>query len=88
MSSDAVKSLKNLSQDELQNYLCELWRKQLKLDRVDVSDDFMKLGGQSVDMFRMLAKLENDFDKEIDFDDFFETPTLAVLRDLLLRLPV
>lgn len=88
MSSDTVKSFKNMSQNELQNYLCDLWRKQLKLDSVDVSDDFMKLGGQSVDMFRMLAKLENDFDREIDFDDFFETPTIAVLRDLLLRLAV
>jgi acyl carrier protein len=60
----------------------------LKLDQVSTEDDFMKLGGQSVDMFRMLARLENDFDREIDFDAFFENPRLSVLRDVLIALQI
>lgn len=83
MTSGAVKTL---TQEQIQTYLCDLWKKQLKLETINLTDDFMKAGGQSVDMFRMLARIENDFDKEIDFDDFFENPTITVLGNLLLRL--
>jgi acyl carrier protein len=84
--SGQVNPLQTYNKEQLQLYLSELWKQQLKLEYINLTDDFMKAGGQSVDMFRMLAKIENDFDKEIDFDDFFENPTIAVLSDLLLRL--
>ena len=83
MTSDAVKTF---TQEQMQAYLCDLWKKQLKLNTVNLTDDFMKAGGQSVDMFRLLARIENDFDKEIDFDDFFENPTIDVLCNLLMCL--
>lgn len=87
MSLDlAQKKLSDLSSDDISNYLQALWKMQLKLESVAMNDDFMNLGGQSVDMFRMLARIEEDFDLEIDFDDFFETPSLSVLHTLLVNL--
>jgi len=80
------KSLQELSDEEITSYLQSLWKMQLKLEDVSMNDDFMSLGGQSVDMFRMLARLENDFDLEIDFDDFFENPCLSELHSLLVNL--
>ena len=82
----ASKSLSELSGEEVESYLKALWEMQLKLNDIDVSADFISIGGQSVDMFRMLARLEEDFDLEIDFDDFFEIPTLSVLHQLLINL--
>ena len=82
----ATKNLNELSHAEVESYLKALWSMQLRLDDVDVSADFINIGGQSVDMFRMLARLEEDFDLEIDFDDFFETPTLSVLHQLLINI--
>jgi len=80
------KALHELSSEQIESYLKSLWAMQLKLESVNKDDDFMSLGGQSVDMFRMLARLEEDFDLEIDFDDFFENPNLATLHALLVKL--
>lgn len=80
------KALSELSHDEVASYLRALWKMQLKLEEVSMEDDFMSIGGQSVDMFRMLARLEEDFDLEIDFDDFFENPCLSALHSLLVNL--
>ncbi len=88
MSLDlAQKGFQSLSSEELESYLRALWAMQLKLDggeAIDNSAEFMSLGGQSVDLFRMLARLEEDFDLEVDFDDFFEEPTLNSLLKLLI----
>lgn len=82
----AKKTLDQLTPEEITSYLQALWKKQLKIDNVTMDDDFMNLGGQSVDMFRMLARLEQDFDLEIDFDDFFENPCLSALQSLLVNI--
>lgn len=74
-----------MSQDDLEIYLMELWKKQLKIDNVNLDDDFLALGAQSIDMFRMLTRIENDFDCEIDFDEFFEDTRLSVLLEILLK---
>ena len=87
MSSElSSKSINEISGEELLSFLQALWNKQLKLESVGVEDDFMTLGGQSVDMFRMLVTIEDSLDAEIDFDDFFENTKLSVLHGLLLSL--
>ena len=87
MSLELAKTpIKELSSDEIASYLQSLWKMQLKLEKVDMADDFMAIGGQSIDMFRMLARLEEDFDLEIDFDDFFENTCLSTLHALLVKL--
>lgn len=77
-------SLQLISEEDLVNYLKDLWMKQLKLDSLELGDDFLALGGQSVDLFRMLTRIESDFDAEIDFDDFFDNTSLEALLGLLL----
>jgi len=79
------KKLNAMSQDDLEIYLMGLWKKQLKIDNVNLDDDFLALGAQSIDMFRMLTRIENDFDCEIDFDEFFEDTRLSVLLEILLK---
>lgn len=83
-SESSQLSLRALSEGDLLIYLKGLWMKQLKLDSLDLSDDFLALGGQSVDLFRMLTRIESDFDAEIDFDDFFDNTSLEALLGLLL----
>ena len=78
--------LKNMTSETLESYLKELWMNQLKLEEIGIDDDFLMLGAQSIDMFRMLTRIENDFDCEIDFDEFFEDTRLAVLLETLLKL--
>ncbi len=68
----------------LQDYLKTLWCYQLKLENVNLEDDFLKLGAKSVDLFRMLTRIETDFNLEIDFDAFFEDSRLSVLLNILL----
>ncbi len=81
--SAVEKKLKASDVSTLENYLKGLWKKQLKIDTVNSDDDFLLLGAQSIDMFRMLTRIENDFDCEIDFDAFFEDARLSVLLNIL-----
>lgn len=80
------KKLNEMNADALENYLKDHWKKQLKIDQVNIDDDFLLLGAQSIDMFRMLTRIENDFDCEIDFDEFFEDSRLQVLLNILIKL--
>lgn len=80
------KKLKDMNDDALEKYLKDHWKKQLKIQEVNPDDDFLLLGAQSIDMFRMLTRIENDFDCEIDFDEFFEDTRLQVLLNILLKL--
>ena len=84
--SIAEKKIKEMNHGDLEVYLKDLWKKQLKVENINIDDDFLSLGAQSIDMFRMLTRIENDFDCEIDFDEFFENTRLSVLLEILLKL--
>ena len=76
--------IKEMDEQALKAYLQDLWQTQLKLEQVEEEDDFLKLGAQSVDMFRMLTKVETDFDLELEFDPFFEDTRLVTLLKVLM----
>ncbi|CAN5445561.1 hypothetical protein BH10ACT10_BH10ACT10_02180 [soil metagenome] len=59
--------------------LADIWEELLGVARVQPGSDFFDLGGDSLAMVALLARVREDFGIDIDFTSFFVEPTLAGL---------
>ncbi len=59
--------------------LVELWKSLLGVSRVGVHDDFFALGGHSLLVMKLVAKLRDMFAQEIAVQTVFTSPTVAEL---------
>ncbi|HEX5869637.1 MAG TPA: amino acid adenylation domain-containing protein, partial [Longimicrobium sp.] len=57
--------------------LAAVWGEVLRLERVGVHDDFFGLGGHSLLATRLVWRIREAMDGEIDIVALFETPTIA-----------
>jgi len=64
---------------ELEQWLAELWRELMELDRVGVDDDFFELGGHSLLATRITTEIAETHDVFISARTFYENPTVAEL---------
>jgi acyl carrier protein len=59
--------------------LAGIWAEVLRLERVGVHDSFFDLGGHSLLIMRLLAKIQATFDLEISIRTVFSMPTLEAM---------
>jgi amino acid adenylation domain-containing protein len=59
--------------------LAGIWAEVLRLERVGVHDNFFDLGGHSLLIMRLLARIQATFDLEISIRTVFSMPTLEAL---------
>ena len=67
--------------------LAQIWSEVLKLERVGRQDQFFELGGHSLLAVRMLARIRNVLQRELQAKDIFAHPELAALAELIARSP-
>jgi acyl-CoA synthetase (AMP-forming)/AMP-acid ligase II/acyl carrier protein/NADP-dependent 3-hydroxy acid dehydrogenase YdfG len=60
-----------------------IWRDVLEIDIIDVDANFFSVGGQSILLLQVLAKLEQSFGREIAVVDLFRYPTVRSLAAFL-----
>jgi acyl carrier protein len=63
----------------VEEVLAEIWAEVLRLERVGVHDSFFDLGGHSLLIMRLLAKIQATFDLEISIRTVFSMPTLEAM---------
>ena len=63
----------------MEELVAEIWQEVLGLGRVGVEDDFLGLGGDSVQAAQIAARLRETLGVPIPMATFFETPTVADL---------
>jgi acyl-CoA synthetase (AMP-forming)/AMP-acid ligase II/thioesterase domain-containing protein len=71
---------------DVERNIAEIWRRILCIDRVDVTDDFFDLGGDSLSTALMLAEIERTAHtdgRQLDLSNFFLTPTVASLARVI-----
>ncbi|HLP62850.1 MAG TPA: amino acid adenylation domain-containing protein [Candidatus Deferrimicrobium sp.] len=61
---------------ETEKTVAAVWQEVLKLDRVGIHDNFFDLGGTSLDIVRLNARLKGVFNLEIPVLALFEYPTI------------
>ncbi|MEP7011200.1 MAG: amino acid adenylation domain-containing protein [Acidobacteriota bacterium] len=59
--------------------LGEIWRRVLGLDAIRRNDDFFNLGGDSLAAARLLAAIEEQFDRRLRIAQLLKAPTLSAL---------
>lgn len=69
---------------EHQKRLAAIWQRILKIDQVDLQDDFFQLGGNSLALSLMLAEAELKLDPE-DLAELLATPTVETLARIASR---
>ncbi|EMI17022.1 non-ribosomal peptide synthetase [Rhodopirellula maiorica SM1] len=73
--------------DNLEKRLVELWQEVLNVPEIGIHDDFFLLGGSSLLVTQVVARLTSDMDIDLPVRDFFANPTVASsarhLRELL-----
>jgi len=63
----------------IEELLAAIWTEVLGVDRIGASDDFFGLGGHSLKVTQVLARVRDAFDVELPVRSLFESPTLAGL---------
>jgi malonyl CoA-acyl carrier protein transacylase len=66
-------------QTEIEQRLAAIWGDLLGIDRVGIHDDFFELGGHSLLVTRLLSRLRNEFQRELQMETIFAEPTIARL---------
>ncbi|MGL5795317.1 MAG: phosphopantetheine-binding protein, partial [Waterburya sp.] len=67
----------------LEKQLAKIWAEVLGLERIGINDNFFDLGGHSLLITQLLAKVRNAFNVELPLKDLFNNPTIADLAERL-----
>jgi oxalate---CoA ligase len=70
----------------VENQVADIWRRVLRVERVDVTEDFFDLGGDSLSTALMLAEVEKTASaarRPLDLSNFFVEPTVAALAKIV-----
>jgi hypothetical protein len=68
----------------LEDVLAALWGEVLHIDAVGVQDDFLKLGGHSLLVTQLVARVRETLSVDIPLRVVFEKPTVALMAEYLL----
>ena len=63
--------------------LALLWEKTLGIQPIGIDDDFVELGGDSIEAIQIQHAIHRDFDLRIKNTEFLAGPTIAALAALI-----
>lgn len=75
----AVKEISGSGLTRTEQALGAIWAGVLKLEKLDREDDFFALGGNSINGFQVVNRIEKDFGIGMEVSDLFEFISLAEL---------
>jgi acyl carrier protein len=65
--------------NEIESTMAEIWQELLGIEQIGIHDNFFDLGGQSLLATRIMSRLREALDVELQLERLFETPTVAGL---------
>ena len=68
---------------EMERAIATIWQELLKLEKVDINDNFFDLGGHSLLMVQLKQKLDSALKKELSIVELFQYPTIHSLAKYL-----
>ncbi|WP_371483895.1 amino acid adenylation domain-containing protein [Kitasatospora sp. NBC_00315] len=66
---------------DAESLIADIWQEVLGIDRAGVLDDFFDLGGDSLLVTRVVARIRATVGLEVQVRDAFDSPTLAALAE-------
>ena len=83
----AVAAAPDLLMNPAQERVAASWRDVLALDRVGLRDNFFDLGGHSLLLVKLQARLQRDFATEFPLVELFQRTTVAAQAERLASKP-
>ena len=74
-------------QKEIERILADVWQEVLHLEKVGIHDNFFDLGGHSILVIQVYAKLKDIFNGQISIIDLFQYPTICAITEFLSQQP-
>lgn len=68
---------------ETEQALAAIWSELLQIENVGVDDDFFDLGGQSLLAIKMVSRIRDVFEVDVQLRNLFERPTVAGLAEIV-----
>jgi thioesterase domain-containing protein/acyl carrier protein len=69
----------------VESALASIWRSEIRLDALGVRDDYFALGGTSLQALQIMARIEEQFGRDLAPSVLFDAPTIEKLAELLER---
>lgn len=82
-ASDAVKDRYVPPQTVVEEDVAAVFSELLGTERVGLHDDFFELGGNSLLIARLVARLWSTYDVEVPLERFFEVPTVSFIARVI-----
>ena len=73
------------ARDEVERRLVEVWEEVLEVERIGVDDNFFDLGGDSITMVRIVAKVAERLGVRVSYRDFLVASTIGELAERIGR---
>ncbi|PON16809.1 non-ribosomal peptide synthetase [Candidatus Entotheonella serta] len=70
---------------ETETRLRSIWKELLNLDSIGIHDNFFDIGGHSLLSVRLIARIQQDFGRDIDITTLFQGATIEILAELIDR---
>jgi amino acid adenylation domain-containing protein len=71
--------------NEIEEKLCSVWSQVLGISPIGVEDDFLDLGGNSLNAIRITSKLRHECEMDIPLEILFDLGTIARLAEYIER---
>ncbi|GBE93211.1 beta-ketoacyl synthase [Nostoc cycadae WK-1] len=71
--------------NEIEKNLADIWQQLLGIDQVGIHDNFFELGGDSLFATQLVSQLCKNFQVELSYKGFFNSPTIAELSELIVQ---
>jgi acyl-coenzyme A synthetase/AMP-(fatty) acid ligase/acyl carrier protein len=84
--SNSQPPSKNIPQSELERTLAQLWQRILKVQDVELDQNFFDLGGDSLLLVAVHSNLQKTLQRQISLTDLFEFSTIRRLAQHLSRI--
>lgn len=73
----------SLPMSQLEQELLSIWQRVLGNSQIGTQNDFLALGGDSIQAARILAHVNERFGMDLQISDIFTTPTVAAMANLV-----
>jgi acyl carrier protein len=67
----------------LESELLSIWRQALEKPLIGIQDDFLAMGGDSIQAARILSRINERFGTELQVGDIFNASTVALMAELV-----
>ncbi|MGL5834067.1 MAG: phosphopantetheine-binding protein, partial [Waterburya sp.] len=70
-------------QNLLQQKLIQIWEKVLEVQPISINDNFFDLGGHSLLTIYLLEQIQQQFNKQVSLEKFFQAPTIKQISEYI-----